>query len=153
MSYNMTKLTRGKALGMIAAGISNPDIAKELGVDQEGRNLEVKKMKEALRKEVAFKVNWKRGREKVKEPGATRWLKKAAGENTIVSANQLKAKALPTPSPPTPAPGEDEEGEGEAAERMGLTARRAVKKPLLSQKMLEKRVEWCLAHRDWTAAD
>ena len=38
-------------------------------------------------------------------------------------------------------------------QRMGLTARWAAKKPLLSQKMLEKRVEWCLAHRDWTAAD
>ena len=58
MSRNMTKLTRAKALGMIAAGISNPDIANELGVDQ-GRNLEAKKRKEALRKEVAVKGNWK----------------------------------------------------------------------------------------------
>ena len=99
MSRNMTKLTRAKALGMIAAGISNPGIAKELGVSR-AAIWKLKKRKEVLRKEVAIKGNWKGGREKVKEPGA-RWLKKAAGENTIVSANQLKAKAPPS------SPGED----------------------------------------------
>ena len=145
----MSPLVRAKAFGMMDAGADNVAIAKELGVTRSAI-WRLRGRREQLGEEKAVKGDFgKGGRKKVIGESEARWLRKAASDFPFDSANQLKARA-PKNSPLHKV---KTRRVREKLSKMGLAARRAAQKPLLTPRMLEKRLDWCRAHSHWKKED
>ena len=92
------------------------------------------------------------GRKKLFSPEQNRWIKRKVEENPFLSPAQLKRI---------------DEQRGwpmglemvkvrrirESLQRQGLAAKRAAKKPNLTPAMIQKRIDWCLAHQHMSEED
>ena len=152
MTRWMTPAQRGKAFGLLAAGWSLGMVARKLGVTKSAiSKLRARGVRLGENKAVMGDMG-KCGRKKLFSPEQNRWIKRKVEENPFLSPAQLKRI---------------DEQRGwpmglemvkvrrirESLQRQGLAAKRAARKPNLTPAMIQKRIDWCLAHQHMSEED